>query len=143
MECAIPSVYDDAFLRDILERAKRIAIIGLSPDESKDSHKVARYLLERGFDVIPVYPKEERILGQRVYRNLAEIPDFIDIVDVFRKSEAMSAVAKEAKERGGIGTLWGQLGICNPEAERILQGTEIKIVQNLCIKIEHRRLLGT
>ena len=93
--------------------------------------------------MIPVYPKEERILGQRVYRNLVEIPDFIDIVDVFRKSEAMSAVAKEAKERGGIGTLWGQLGICNPEAERILQGTGIKIVQNLCIKIEHRRLLGT
>lgn len=142
MECVIPSVYDDAFLRDILERAKRIAIIGLSPDESKDSHKVARYLLERGFDVIPIYPKEERILGQRVYRNLAEIPDFIDIVDVFRKSEAMSAVAKEAKERGGIGALWGQLGVCNPEAEQILQGTGIKIVQNLCIKIEHGRLLG-
>lgn len=142
MECAIPSVYDDAFLRDILEQAKRIAIVGLSPDESKDSHKVARYLLERGFDVIPVYPKEERILGQRVYRNLVEIPDFIDIVDVFRKSEAMSAVAKEAKERGGIGTLWGQLGVCNPKAERILQGTGIKIVQNLCTKIEHKRLFG-
>ena len=143
MECVIPSVYDDAFLRDVLERAKRIAIVGLSPDESKDSHKVARYFLERGFDVIPIYPKEERILGQRVYRNLAEIPDFIDIVDVFRKSEAMSAVAKEAKERGGIGALWGQLGVCNSEAERILRGTGIKIVQNLCIKIEHRRLLGT
>lgn len=144
MECPLPSrgIYPDSWLKEILLCAKRIAIIGLSPDKDKDSHKVARYLLEQGYEVIPIYPKEETILGQKVYRNLGEVHGFVDIVDVFRKSQALTPIAIEARERGGIDVLWGQLGVQNQEAEQILEHSGVRVVQNLCIKLEHQRLFS-
>lgn len=145
MECPFSArgQYTDSLLQPILSSAKRIAIIGLSPDESKDSNKVARYLLSRGLEIIPIYPKGEEILGQKVYRSLSEVEGHIDIVDVFRKSDALAPIALEVKNRGGVGVLWGQLGVENREAEEILAGSGVQIVQNLCLKIEYQRLFDS
>jgi len=128
-------------IKNILASAKTIAVIGLSPDETKDSNRVARYLLAEGYEVIPVYPKEETILGQKVYRSLAEIGKPIDIVNVFRKGDALGAIVEEAiKIKPKL--IWAQIGCHNDEAEKKATDMGLKIVANKCLMVEHRKLLG-
>ena len=113
MECQIPTItiYDDETIHTIFLTCKSIAIIGLSPDVNKDSYKVARYLQENGFKIFPVYPKEEFILGEKVYRNLRDIPEEVDMVDMFRKPEIADTLIEEVLERGDVKVFWLQLGI--------------------------------
>src|SRR5262245_66339904 len=87
---------DDETVRRLLQQVRRIAVVGLSPKPHRDSNRVARYMLERGYEVVPVYPRGESILGQKVYRSVAEIPGGVDLVDVFRRSEALPAVVDDA-----------------------------------------------
>lgn len=126
-------------LRQILSAAKNIAVVGLSPDGSKPSNEVAKFLIERGFNVFPVYPKFDEILGRKVYRNLTQIDQDIDIAVMFRKGEFASELVKDAVKKGAK-TLWLQLGITNDEAGAIVRENGINFVQDRCIKIELQRL---
>jgi predicted CoA-binding protein len=141
MECEfarINSTSDE--IRDIFARTKTIAVLGLSPDPSKASYRVAKYLKEQGFKIVPVYPKEDEILGEKVYRSLAEIPFEVDMVDVFRKPAALIAIAEATIARGDVKFFWAQQGIVNNEAAEMAEKAGLKVVQNKCTMVEHAAL---
>jgi predicted CoA-binding protein len=143
IECEIPTVNSNPDeIREILKQVKTIAVIGLSPNPEKDSHRVARYLQEHGYKIIPVYPKEEKILGEKVYRSLAEIPGKVDMVDIFRKPAAFDAIVDACIERGDVDVFWGQVGLVNNDAAEKARNAGMKVVQNLCAMVEHRELIG-
>jgi len=143
MQCEMPTVNSNPQeIKDILQKYKNIAIVGASPKPEKDSNKVTKYMIEAGYNVFPIYPKEDEILGRKVYRSLAEIDQKVDIVVVFRKPAAVAPVADAVIARGDVDVLWTQLGIVNNEAAKKANDAGIKVVQNLCIKIEHKNLLG-
>lgn len=131
---------NDNNIGQILSAAKNIAVVGLSPDESKPSNEVAKFLIERGFNVFPIYPKFDEILGRRVYRNLTQIDEDIDIAVMFRKGEFASELVKDAIKKG-VKTLWLQLGITNDAAGAIARENGINFVQDKCIKIELKGLV--
>lgn len=131
---------DDETVADLLKRAKTIAVYGCSPKADRTSHQITAFLLEKGYAVIPVHPKAETILGQKVYPRLADIPVHVDIVDVFRKAEFTEEVAKQAVEIGA-GAFWLQLGIINEESFRIAQEGGLLPIMDRCIAIEHRKLV--
>jgi hypothetical protein len=128
-------------IAEILKNSKTIAIVGLSPDESKDSNMVGRYLQAHGYKILPVYPKEDEILGEKVYRSLAEIPFEVDIVDVFRKGDALPAITTEALKLKNLKCIWGQIGCENDEAKNISDDAGIFFVHGHCIKIEHGKMI--
>ncbi len=141
MECEFPSVNANKEERkEIFESVKTIAIVGLSPDESKASHQVAQYLQEEGYKIIPIYPKEETILGEKVYRSLVEIPFNVDMVDIFRKPKVLMAVVQSCIARGDVKVFWAQSGIVNNEAAEIAREAGMKVVQNSCSMVEHQNL---
>ncbi len=141
MECEFATVNsDNEEIKEIFENTKTIAIIGCSPNEEKASNRVANYLKNAGFKIVPVYPKEEEILGEKVYRSLKEIPFKIDMVDIFRKPDVIGLVIDSAIERGDIDTVWTQLGLVNNEAAKKAVEAGMKVVQNKCTKIEHNAL---
>ena len=143
MECEMPLINSNREeMKEIFESVKTIAILGLSPDESKASNMVARYLKNAGYKIVPVYPKEEEILGEKVYRSLAEIPFEIDMVNIFRKPAAFDAIADACIKRGDIKVFWGQLGLVNNAAAQKAKDAGIKVVQNYCSKIEHQALIA-
>ncbi len=142
MECEMPLVNSNPKeMKEIFESVKTIAILGLSPDESKASNMVAKYLQNAGYKIVPVYPKEEVILGEKVYRSLKEIPFKIDMVDIFRKPAAFDAIADACIERGDIDVFWGQLGLVNNAAAQKAKDAGMKVVQNYCTKLEHKALM--
>jgi predicted CoA-binding protein len=141
MECEFPTVNSNPDeIREIFDTVKTIAVLGLSPNETKASHRVAKYLQEAGYKIVPVYPKEETILGEKVYRSLAEIPFESDMVDIFRKPAAFDAVADACIARGDVKVFWGQLGLVNNAAAKKAEDAGMKVVQNLCSMVEHRNL---
>ena len=141
MQCEFPTVNSNKEeIKSIFENTKTIAIIGLSPDMSKASNMVARYLKNSGFKIVPVYPKGDEILGEKVYRSLSEIPFKIDMVDIFRKPEVIGLVIDAAIKRGDVDCVWTQLGLVNNEAAARAKKAGIKVVQNHCTKIEHAQL---
>ena len=142
MECEMPLVNSNPEeMKEIFESVKTIAILGLSPDESKASNMVAKYLQNAGYKIVPVYPKEDEILGEKVYRSLAEIPFKIDMVDIFRKPAAFDAIADACIKRGDIDVFWGQLGLVNNDAAQKAKDAGMKVVQNYCTKLEHKALM--
>lgn len=144
MECEMATVNSNTQeLKAIFEATKTIAIIGCSPDESKASNMVAKYLQQAGFKIVPVYPKEDEILGQKVYRSLQEIPFKVDMVDIFRKPEVIAQVVDECIQRGDIDCVWTQLGLVNNQAAKKACEAGMKVVQNKCTKIEHRNIWGS
>lgn len=142
MECPMPIINtnDDEQLTKIFEETKSIAIIGCSPNPEKASNRVAVYLQNAGFKIIPVYPKEETILGEKVYRSLAEIEEKVDMVDMFRKPEFADELVKQLEGREDVKCLWLQLGLVNDDAAKEAQNMGLNVVQNKCTKIEHARL---
>lgn len=128
-------------LRHILKNSHTIAIVGLSADWWRPSYFAAKYMQEHGYRIIPVNPKYTQVLGEKCYPNLAAIPDAVDIVDVFRKSEDCAPIAKEAVAIGAK-TLWLQLGVENVEAQQIAESAGLTVVMNRCVKIEYARLFG-
>ncbi len=141
MECEFPTVNSKSEeIIEIFNNTKTIAIAGLSPDPSKASNMVATYLQSVGYKIVPVYPKEDMILGEKVYRTISEIPFKIDMVDIFRKPDAIAQIVDEAIKRGDVDTVWMQLGLVNNEAAQKAKDAGLKVVQNKCTKIEHRNL---
>jgi predicted CoA-binding protein len=131
---------DDLSLRSLLQHSRTIAIVGLSANDSRPSHGVARYLIDHGYTVIPVNPAYPEVLGLTSYASLQDIPVPVDIVDVFRKSEDVLPVAEDAIAIG-VRALWLQLGVINAEATLRAQQAGLSVVQDRCIKVEHARLL--
>jgi predicted CoA-binding protein len=132
-------ITEDSDIKDIIENAKTIAILGLSPKPERDSNRVARYLKDHGYSIIPVRPGQQEILGQSAYATLDDIKENVDIVNVFRNSEQILPHANEAI-RMQPKVFWMQLGIENQEAATLLVKAGIDVVMNKCIKIEHDRL---
>ena len=142
MECEFPTINSNKQeIREIFNITKTIAVLGLSPDESKASYRVAKYLQEHGFKIVPIYPKEETILGEKVYRSLLEIPFEIDMVDIFRKPDALNAVADACIQRGDVKVFWAQKEIVNNAAAKKAKDAGMRVVQNMCTMVEHRALL--
>ena len=131
----------DADIKTILTCAKTIAIIGVSPKPDRDSYKVAAYLKDHGYQVVPVRPAQVEILGEKAYPTLDDVPATVDIVDVFRSPDQMLLHAHEALRRRP-GTFWMQEGIENREAAALLTAAGIDVVMGRCIKHEHTRLSG-
>ena len=135
--------YSDAYIRDILSRYRTIAIVGASPNTSRPSYFAMKYLKQKGFRVIPVNPGQagKEILGERVYASLKDIPEAVEIVDIFRSSDAAFAIAQQAIDIGAK-VVWMQLGVRNDEAARLAEEAGLQVVMNRCPKIEYGRLSG-
>ena len=128
-------------LRRILRNNKVIAVVGLSADWFRPSYFAAKYMQEHGYRVIPVNPKYPEILGEKCYRSLTEIPEPVDIVDVFRKTADVMPIAEDAiRVRAKV--LWQQLGVRNEEAAAKARAAGLETVMDRCVKIEHGRLFG-
>jgi hypothetical protein len=128
-------------LRRILRECRVIAVVGLSADWFRPSYFAAKYMMEHGYRVIPVNPKYREILGQACYASLADIPEKVDMVDVFRKSQDVMPVA-EAAIAVGARVLWQQLGVKNEAAAERARAAGLETVMDRCVKIEHGRLFG-
>ncbi len=132
---------EEAALRALLAGARRIAVVGLSPKAHRDSNRIARYLLERGYEVVPVYPREEQILGQKVYRRVQDIPGSVDIVDVFRRSEYIAAVVDDALAARAP-AIWCQLGCVDEDTAERATKAGVLVVMDRCIMVDHAHILG-
>jgi predicted CoA-binding protein len=135
--------YDDSYIRGILSTVKTIAMVGVSANTSRPSYFAFKYLLERGYHMIPVNPglAGQELLGQRVYAKLADIPEPVDMVDVFRASQYALPIVQEAlalEPRPQV--IWMQLGIRSDEAARLAEASGLEVVMNRCPKIEYGRL---
>ncbi|WP_309498917.1 CoA-binding protein [Sulfurovum sp.] len=143
MECELPRINSNPEeMKRYFEEAKTIAVLGASPDSTKASNHVAEYLKNVGYKMIPVYPKGNTILGEKVYRSLAEIDEPVDMVVVFRKPDALAAIADAVIARGDVKTYWTQLELINNDAAQKVKDAGINVVQNYCAMIEHRRLFS-
>jgi predicted CoA-binding protein len=135
--------YSDAYLRGVLASVRVIAMVGASPHWNRPSYFAMKYLQDKGFRVIPVNPRArgEAILGEKVYGALAEIPDKVDMVDVFRNSDAAGPLVNEAIAIGAK-VMWMQLGVRNDAAAARAEAAGLTVVMNRCPKIEYSRLHG-
>lgn len=131
--------HTDAELRDILTSARTIAVVGASGDPARPSHGIMKILMDAGYRVIPVTPRESIVLGQRAFPTLADVREPIDIVDVFRRAEDTPAIAETAVQRNAK-VLWLQLGIVNPVAADIARAGGLQVVMDTCIGATVRRL---
>ncbi len=133
-------------LQSILANAKTIAVVGCSPRTSRTSHRIARYLQEQGFRIIPINPYHEELLGEPCYPDLVSIPDdlVIDIVDIFRRPQFAPDVVNDAIERskrtGHKPVIWTQIGVHSQEAQRAAEEAGFEYVANRCTLVEHGRL---
>jgi predicted CoA-binding protein len=132
-------LHSDSELRKIYD-LKNIAVVGMSKNEGKPAHFVPKYLIEHGYNVIPVNPTITEVLGRKSYPSIADIPDNVDVVDVFRRSEDVPPVVNDAINKKGIKVIWMQSGIYNEEAERKAKENGIDVVFNRCMMVEHNRL---
>jgi predicted CoA-binding protein len=125
----------------VLAKYKTIAVVGLSRDPSKDSSKVASYMKSAGYKIIPVNPSAEEILGEKVYKDLTDIPEKVDVVNVFRPSEEVGPIVDKAIKIGAK-AVWMQLGIIDEEAAKKASDAGLDVVMDWCMMTEHKRLLG-
>ena len=133
------SAAEEGQVAEILKRANTVAVVGISEKEDRDSHKVARYLKGHGYKMIPVNPKLKEVLGEPCYPDLKSIPVHIDIVDIFRSTDAIPGIVDEAIAVGA-GSVWMQLGLIHDEAADKARKAGLQVVMNRCTKIEHGRL---
>lgn len=137
--------YSDDYLRRILKRTRRIAMVGVSMNEVRPSYFVARYLRYRGFDVIPVNPGHagKSAFGGTVVASLADIEGPVDMVDIFRRSESVPPIVEEALDLfPDLQTIWMQIGVRNEEAAALARARGVDVVMNLCPKMEYQRIFG-
>jgi predicted CoA-binding protein len=137
--------YEDAYIVDILRQVRTIALLGASPNPARPSNGVMGFLLSRGYHVIPVNPGQagKQILGQTVYPRLADIPEPIDMIDVFRAPEYLPSIVEEALSLRPLpSVIWGQLEIRDDQAAAAAEAAGIKVVMNRCPAIEYPRLLA-
>lgn len=137
--------YSDAFLKDILTETRSIAVVGVSPNPVRPSYYVARYLSLRGYKVIPVNPGHtgKELFGQTVVSDLTEIDGPVDMIDIFRRAEAVPAIVDAALERfADLRTIWMQIGVEHAASAAKARARGLRVVMNRCPKIEHQRLFG-
>jgi predicted CoA-binding protein len=134
-------LHSDSELRKIYD-LKNIAVVGMSKNEEKPAHFVPKYLIEHGYNVIPVNPTITEVLGRKSYPSIADMPEDVDVVDVFRRSEDAPVVVMDAMKKKGIKVIWMQEGIYNEEAERKAKENGMDVVYNRCMMAEHRRLFS-
>jgi uncharacterized protein len=139
--------YSDALIARILRSVKTIAMVGASPNPVRPSYFAMKYLLDKGFHIIPVNPGQagKEILGESVYARISDLPPPIDMVDIFRNSDAAGPVTDEAianKDRLGLKVIWMQLGVINEEAAKRAEAAGLTVIMNRCPKIEYGRLSG-
>ena len=142
-----PPTYPDSLIKSILRNVKTIAMVGASGNDIRPSYFAMMYLLNKGYNIIPVNPGMvgKEILGQKVYASLKDVPAPVDMVDIFRESQYAPEIARETvaeKDRLGVKVLWMQLGVISQEAEKIAQDAGLTVVMNRCPKIEHGRFSG-
>jgi predicted CoA-binding protein len=145
MSEVLPGNPSDEEIRALLRRVRRIAVVGLSPKTYRDSHRVSAYMQRAGYEIIPVYPREETILGARVFRSVSEIDAPVDLVNVFRRSEDLPAVAADILEgaRSGSPSVWFQLDCVHEVAIRGLAQAGRTVIYDRCLMVEHARLMKT
>lgn len=131
----------DEQLKRILEGARVVATVGLSANPGKPSHAIPRYLMEQGYRVIPVNPTITEVLGEKAYAELTDIPDKVDVVQLFRPSEAVPPFVDQAIQIGAK-VVWMQEGISNEDAAATARAAGLEVVMDRCMKVEHRRLIG-
>ncbi|MFM1815262.1 MAG: hypothetical protein RLZ98_1957 [Pseudomonadota bacterium] len=139
--------YSDDTIADILRSVRTIAMVGASANSNRPSYFAMKYLLGKGYKVVPVNPglAGQQLLGQDVYGSLSDVPAPVDMVDIFRNSEAALGITREAialKDKLGISVIWMQLSVRNDEAAREAEAAGLKVVMNRCPKIEYGRLSG-
>jgi len=127
-------------IRKILEESKSVAVVGLSPKPQRPSHRVARYLMETGYTIIPVNPGHESILGLPCYPNLRAIPTSVDLVDIFRRPETVLPVVEDAIAIGAR-FIWMQEGIVNEEAAAKAEAAGLAVIMDRCTMVDHMNLL--
>lgn len=134
--------FSNAELREIL-KMKNIAVVGMSKTDGKPANYVPKYLIEQGYNVIPVNPTSPEIMGRKSYPVVSSVQEPVDIVDVFRPSGDVLPVVQDAVKKPDIKLIWMQLGIYNEEAEKLAKERGIKVVYNRCMLEEHQRLFGS
>ena len=132
---------DPETIQRLLHGTRTLAIVGLSPNHLRASNFVGFYAARHGYRIIPVNPREEEVLGEKSYPSLSDVPEQIDVVDVFRAPAAVPAIAEEAVATGA-GALWLQFGVISPEGARIAAQAGLDVVMDRCFKIEHARYIG-
>jgi len=132
---------DPLTIQRVLHSAKTIAVVGLSNNHLRASYFVGYYLRRHGYHVIPVNPRETEILGQRSYASLRDVPEHVDIVNVFRAPDALPDIAREAVEIGAD-AIWCQFGVINEEGAKIAEDGGVTVVMDRCLKVEHARFIG-
>jgi len=136
-----PRYQDPLVIVDTLRSARTVAIVGLSPDPLRPSNFIGFYLQRHGYRIVPVNPREREVLGERSYPSLRELPMQVDVVDVFRRPDAVPDIARDAAATGAR-TLWLQFGVISPEGARIAEESGMRVVMDRCMKVEHARHLG-
>jgi hypothetical protein len=137
----IDSPGKDAQIKKLLEEAKTVAVVGLSPKRERPSNMVAAYLISKGYEVIPANPGHDEILGRTCYPDLEAIPGKIDIVDIFRRPEDVMPIVEQAISVGA-GAVWMQQGIVNEEAAERARSAGLTVIMDRCIKVDHSQLFG-
>ena len=138
--CELPSANKaDKNICEVLKNIKTIVVVGLSPKSHRASNQVAKYMQDKGYKIIPVYPREDEILGEKVYRSLDEIDFEVDMVDIFRKGEDTPPIVEKAVKMPGIKCVFLQEGVKNEKSKKTAQNAGIFYVEDKCLMVEHIR----
>jgi predicted CoA-binding protein len=141
--CELPSAKKaEKKLCDLLKEIKTIVVVGLSPKEHRASNQVAKYMQQQGYKIIPVYPREETILGEKVYRSLDEIDFEVDMVDVFRRGEDTPPIVEKAVKLPGIKCVFLQEGVMNEKSKEIAENAGVYYIEDKCLMVEHKRCVS-
>lgn len=130
----------DADFKKLLEKYKKITVLGMSPDNTKPSQKVPLFMRSKGYEIVGIHPSETEIAGMKVYPTLKDVPaEYRKFVDVFRRSDKLPEVVDEVLAAGGVEVLWIQLGLTHPEAEKRAEAAGIKVISDRCLHIEYNK----
>lgn len=133
-------IEDDVRIRKLLKQVRTIAVAGASTKPWRDSYQIAQFLIDRGYKVFPVNPNYEDVLGLKCYPDLLSVPERIDLVDIFRRPEAVGEIVQQAIAVKA-GAIWMQLGVSNEEAAKLAADAGIQVVMDRCIALDYRRLM--
>ncbi|TCT17602.1 putative CoA-binding protein [Melghiribacillus thermohalophilus] len=132
---------ENEVIKDVLTRAKTIAVVGLSDKPERTSYQVAKAMQDAGYKIIPVNPKADEVLGEKAYNSLSEIDEPFDIINVFRRSEFLPEIAEEAIKTDA-NVFWAQQGVKNEEAYKLLKEHDFTVIMDFCIKVAHSVIVG-
>lgn len=133
--------HSDQEIKDILSKYKNVAVVGMSREEGKESHEIPKYLMDKGYNVIPVNPNADSILNRKSYKSILDVPETVEIVDIFRPSDKVLPVVQAAINKNPK-VIWMQEGISNEEAKKLAEERGIIVIFNRCMMKEHVRLFG-